>query len=101
MNKVSYDNLKGIEQKNGTMSPVNQLSDLMYKICSKYFRKNEKKNIYILVNFIKMAAFFQLIRGFLFIDTIHNTIFLMKKKRKKANTHEVLDSQFKERVKFI
>lgn len=37
MNKVSYDNLKGIEQKNGTMSPVNHLSDLMYKICSKYF----------------------------------------------------------------
>lgn len=91
MNKVSYDNLKGIEQKNGTMPPVNHLSDLMHKICSKYFWKNEKKNIYILVNFIKMAAFFQLIR-FLFIDTIHNTVFLMKKK--KANTHEVLDSQF-------
>lgn len=99
MNKVSYDNLKGIKQKNGTMPPVNHLSDLMHKICSKYFWKNEKKNIYILVNFIKMAAFFRLIRWFLFIDTIHNTVFLMKKK--KANTHEVLDSQFKERVKLI
>lgn len=99
MNKVSYDNLKGIEQKNGTMPPVNHLSDLVHKICSKYFWKNEKKNIYILVNFIKMAAFFWLIRWFLFIDTIHNTVFLMKKK--KANTHEVLDSQFKERVKLI
>lgn len=43
MNKVSYDNLKGIEQKNGTMPPVNHLSDLMHKICSKYFWKNEKK----------------------------------------------------------
>lgn len=58
MNKVSYDNLKGIEQKNGTMPPVNHLSDLMHKICSKYFWKNETNQVIFIHRHNSQYSFF-------------------------------------------